>query len=207
MTVEQASALAGPDITHAPPGRATHGRCCFRTNNLFPHLSVLQNSPSLRPDLRLRKRRNNPRRDCACTGIGLQDMAHANLRNCRAAAKPICGAGALCWYRRARWCYCMNPFAALGPPACATICLIWWQSWPQKPRSADHVNPRPETWRSYADSGDLLSKAALRRGTASPLQHYGLIRPTRFVPSWVIRNTQWCKKLNDVIRSSNSRAT
>ena len=105
--------MEGQDVTRATPG-ARPVTMLFQDNNLFPHLSVVQNvGLGLRPDLRL-SAEDRDRVAEALAGVGLSDQM---------AKKP----GALSGGQQSRvalarvlvqarpWVLLDEPFAALGP--------------------------------------------------------------------------------------------
>jgi len=138
ITVEQGKlALAGARTSpHAAPGARPMDDCCFRTNKPVPPSASCRMSAAL--GLRaptcgpLYAAPNNPRRRCGLHGSVYGVWQHANLAKLRGAAKP-CGAGRVSGTGAARWCYWMNPFAALGPALRNDMLDLVGQSWPQKP--------------------------------------------------------------------------
>lgn len=104
---------AGDDITDAPPG-AREMTMLFQDNNLFPHLSVLQNvGLGLRPDLRL----NNKEREQvehALARVDLMQFADAKPGNLSGGQRSRVALARV--LVQARPLVLLDePFAALGP--------------------------------------------------------------------------------------------
>lgn len=103
----------GEDITHAPPG-ARPMTMLFQDNNLFPHLSVLQNvALGLRPDLRISES-NREQVMQALARVALTDFAQVKPGNLSGGQQSRVALARV--LVQARPLVLLDePFAALGP--------------------------------------------------------------------------------------------
>lgn len=103
----------GTDLTHAAPGDRPM-TMLFQDNNLFPHLSVLQNvGLGIRPDLRL-SAQDRKRVSAALERVGLQDHA-ARKPGALSGGQQSRAALARVLVQARPWVLLDEPFAALGP--------------------------------------------------------------------------------------------
>jgi thiamine transport system ATP-binding protein len=103
----------GNDITDTPPG-ARPMTMLFQDNNLFPHLSVMQNvGLGIRPNLRL-DADDKARVESALARVGLADQSHKKPGTLSGGQQSRAALARVLVQARP-WVLLDEPFAALGP--------------------------------------------------------------------------------------------
>ncbi len=158
------AAVAGHRHHPSAPG-ARPMTMLFQDNNLFPHLSVMQNvGLGLRPDLRL-STAEQTRVHEALDRVGLRGWLPANLPSLSGGQQSRVALARV--LVQARPLVLLDePFAALGPALRNDMLDLVAGSRRRNRRSADHGDPRPRRRAPHRGSGDFCRRWH-RAGTAA----------------------------------------